>query len=468
MQRDATRRRAGKNRRTFAQIQVAGRGARNQPAVMSHSFFILSTGSELTSGRSIDGNGPFLAATLSELGYDIYGTGILPDDPVALKTEIAHLMEKDLAGIVMTGGLGPTADDHTLDVVAELTGRQVIEDPKALRKLEVLATRSRGRLKTEEARRQVRSLEGATVLTNEHGLAPGLLVEYGAAAGDRPAPVLVAMPGVPQEMSAMFTRFALPALRERFPARERARRVFYVYGVGESTFQSRFFGGKRRRENDPPPLAEAGTLSGDFRWGITAGEGRNKVFFDSYDSDEIDRLYDLARGEYADQLTDDIVENLLHEICLERELTIGAAESCTGGLVGKLLTDRPGSSGYFLGSIVCYANSAKEKLLGVPAETLATHGAVSPETAAAMATGARAALGCDFAVSVTGIAGPGGGTPEKPVGLIYMGVAGRDSAPATYVTNLPLDRDRLRRYGANMALFFLLNYIRSDGAYRQA
>ena len=428
---------------------------------MSHSFLILSTGSELTSGRSIDGNGPFLASTLSEIGYDIYGKAILPDDPESLQREIGRWMQLDLAGIIMTGGLGPTADDHTLDVAAELTGRAIVDDEKSLRRLEMIAARSRGRISVENARRQVRTLEGATVLKNDAGLAPGFLVEYGDE-NRNPRPVLVAMPGVPQEMTAMFEKYTLPALRERFATKERARRVFYVYGIGESTFQQRFFGRKRPRPDDEPPLVNQSDLSPDFRWGITAGEGRNKVFFDSYDQAEIDRLYEIALGEYPERLMDDTVEGMLHGLCTQRGFTIGAAESCTGGLAGKLLTDRPGSSAYFLGSLACYHNDVKEKVLGVPAATLEAHGAVSRETAAAMATGALDALGCDFAVSITGVAGPGGGTPEKPVGLVYSGVAGRGREPTTFETNLPLDRDRIRRYSANMALFFLYNYIRES------
>jgi nicotinamide-nucleotide amidase len=360
----------------------------------------------------------------------------------------------------MTGGLGPTDDDLTVDVLATLAGTQALDDPDHLRKLETLARRYPARIRLETTRRQVRVVEGSQVLRNERGLAPGMLVQI-ATTGGATKPV-AAMPGVPQEMELMFLQDLLPALETLYPESGRARRVFYIYNMGESTFQARFFGISGRGAKDVKPLVDVASLPPDFRWGVTAAAGHLKVFLECDDAAIIARLEDLARTEMAAQYLPEIVDLLIHESCSRSGLRLGAAESCTGGLIGKILTDRPGSSTYFLGSLVTYANEAKVELLGVPQEILAKHGAVSEECARAMAMGAQLRLGADFAVAVTGIAGPEGGSAAKPVGTVFVGCArrgGTENDARVYALNIPLDRDRVRQYSAQMALFYLYHYM---------
>ena len=412
---------------------------------MEGSFFIVSTGSELTTGRSTDTNGPFLSRSLADAGFSVAGLAVLPDDPERLLGGLERFLSlPDTVGVIMTGGLGPTMDDHTVDMLAKLTGRGVVEEPEALRRLSVLVNRRPGRLSMESARRQVRTLEGATVLKNERGLAPGMLVER----GDK---VIAAMPGVPREMEPMFADRLLPELLRLFAPNGKARRTFYVYGLGESQFESRFV-----------KLAGFSEKPSDFDWGVSAGEGRIHVFLESEREEFVANLHGQARGEFGDRFLERTVESELHDLCLDRGITLGAAESCTGGLIGRILTDRPGSSGYFTGSLVTYSNEAKMNVLGVEEGLLARHGAVSEECARAMARGALSALKADWAVSVTGVAGPDGGSEEKPVGTVFVAGAGAKGEAFCERLFMPLDRDRIRSYAANMALFLLFLRISRD------
>ena len=419
--------------------------------------YVLSTGTELSTGRSIDTNAPFIARTLAERGFPIAGLGTLPDDTVILKNEIQHLLDRpDVGLVIMTGGLGPTDDDLTVDVVAGLAGKAPVDEPDHLRKLEALAKRYPNRIKLENTRRQIRVVDGCRVLKNERGLAPGMLVDVGAKQ-------VAAMPGVPQEMELMFLGDLVPHLEAQYPESGRGRTVFFVYGMGESTFQGKMFGIVRRGQTSETPLAKLDELPADFNWGVTAAEGYLKVFFECDDPAVVERLEGLVKSELAEHYLPERVDALLHKLLPESGQRIAAAESCTGGLIGKILTDRPGSSGYFLGSLVTYANEAKQAALDVPAQLLEKYGAVSPEVARAMVVGAQIKLGADFAVAVTGIAGPDGGTASKPVGLVYVAVAGRgvlEDDATVHTLNIPLDRARVRGNTAQLALFHLYHYIK--------
>ncbi len=441
---------------------------------MRPPVYVLSTGTELSTGRSIDTNAPFIARTLAERGFPIAGLGTLPDDSTILRDEIRHLLERpDVGIVVMTGGLGPTDDDLTVDVLSELAGVEAVEDPDHLRKLETLAKRYPSRIRLENTRRQIRVAGGSRVLKNERGLAPGMLVTIAAErlpesaysdGAQREAKYVAAMPGVPQEMELMFRGDLLPSFEERFPESKRARTVFFIYGMGESTFQSQMFGIARRGQSAENPLAKLDELPADFRWGVTAAAGHLKVFYECDDAAVVERLEGLAKTEMAEHYLPQVADSMLHDLCAASGRRIAAAESCTGGLIGKVLTDRPGSSAYFLGSLVTYANQAKTALLDVSPALLEKYGAVSPECARAMAVGAQMRMGSDFAVAVTGIAGPEGGTASKPVGTVYVGVTGRgvlEDEVTVHTLSIPLDRDRIRQYTAQLALFHLYHYIRN-------
>lgn len=427
---------------------------------MRASIYILSTGTELSSGRSIDSNAPFLARALAERGFAIAGLGTLPDDPTILRREIEHnLLRGEVDGLIMTGGLGPTEDDYTIDTLSAISGAAPVEDEYSLRKLEMLTKRYPNRLKLEQTRRQTRALAGHTVLKNERGLAPGVLLELQLSGANR---WLAAMPGVPQEMELMFREQLLPWLEARYPESGVVRRAFYVYGLGESTLQARLFGIGRGASADQTPFFPREELPEDFVWGVTAEAGRLKAFFQSSNESLLKAIAAAARQEWFDSYAPDLAEALLHPLAKERGFTVGVAESCTGGLASKILTDRPGSSAYMRGGIVAYHNEVKMARLSVAEATLSTHGAVSEETAIAMAQGARQALGADYCLAITGIAGPDGGTAEKPVGLVYLAAAGGAIAPGTRVLQYGVDRDRIRQYSAHLAIYHLYRHILHD------
>jgi len=432
---------------------------------MRPSVYVLSTGTELSSGRSIDTNAPYIARQLAERGFSVSGLGTLPDDFQILKREIGSLLSRDeIEIVIMTGGLGPTDDDYTVDVVAELIGRSPVDEPTARRKLELLAKRYPDRIQLNRTERQVRIVEGAEPVINERGLAPGMLLEIEAGEGERRrTKLLCALPGVPQEMEQMLHDDLLSKIEARYPDPGRRRSVFYVYATGESTFQALVFGtGRAARGKDIDPIIQPEELPDDFSWGVTAGPGRLRVFLESEDEGVIDRIVQGVREIFPEQYSESSAEELLHEYCPQAGAKIGTAESCTGGLVGKILTDKPGSSAYFRGGVIAYSNELKQKLLNVPESVLLERGAVSEECAQAMAEGALSALDVDYAVALTGVAGPGGGTAEKPVGLVYVGLAGKDRASRVEKLNYPLDRDRVRNYTAHIALYELYRFMRSS------
>lgn len=415
-------------------------------------FYILSTGTELSSGRSRDSNGPWIASRLSEAGLTVRAIVTLPDDPPILRDTIRAMIADGAHGVIMTGGLGPTEDDHTINVLSEITGRSIVEEPEALQKLEAAARRMPGRLKIESARLQVRTLEGARVLKNVKGLAPGLVTDVPS-----PAPtgstLIAALPGVPSEMTPMF-ELLFSEIASRFAPHGRKRRAFYVYGMGESQVQSKLFGDATTRPLLGPPPE-------DFVWGITAHPGFAKVFFETANEAylaHIEQETDLAFG--AAKLPGP-VEELLHEMCTAEKISIALAESCTGGLVSRIITDRAGSSEFFKGAGIAYSNEAKVKLLGVSESLLQAHGAVSEECARAMAEGAVRFFEADAAVSITGIAGPGGGTAEKPVGTVHCAASFRGQT-ASVRWMLPFDRDRIREISARAALFHLFTFLKSS------
>lgn len=425
---------------------------------MRDAVYVVSTGSELAGGRSRDSNGPEIAERLVELGFGVLGMRIVPDEPALLTEAIEQALSNPrVAAIIMTGGLGPTADDHTIDVLASISGQSITEDSAALRKMELLAKRWKRRFNLEAARRQARVLSDSEVLSNKHGLAPGVLLRLSR--GESRC-LLAAMPGVPQEMGVMFEQELLPHLQKEVPRHGRRRMSFYLYGMGESNFQMEFFGKLGQGERRAAALAPPESLPADFVWGVTAARGYIKVFLESRDSDRVEELVSLARTHFPLQFMDVPAPEALHEYFVGSNKTLGLAESCTGGWIGKMLTDRPGTSGYLLGSAVTYANSAKETLLGVPRAVLEEFGAVSEQCARAMAQGARQAFGADFAVAVTGIAGPDGGSAEKPVGTVYLGLADAGRT-AVHRLDLPLDRDRVREYSANLAIFHLYRFATS-------
>jgi nicotinamide-nucleotide amidase len=376
---------------------------------------ILSTGDELTTGRIADTNAQWIEDKLFELGVDVVSVITVGDYPERL--DWAWRQALALADVVIsTGGIGPTADDLTSETVAAVLGRRLVQDvPSAERIRKFFA--SRGVEMPQNNLKQALMPEGYTIVPNALGTAPGYRVE----ANGRH---VVVLPGVPREMKPMMEETVLPWLRAQEGTDVYLGHTFQTFGISESgldelvagvvdpsegrvSFRASFPEVSMRVVVHGPPDAAAARLE------AIAGRLR-------------ERLGDYCYGEGATTSMEAVVGTALRR----RGWTLAVAESCTGGLVGHRVTAIPGSSAYFRGGVLAYANTAKMAILGVRRETLASDGAVSEACAAEMAAGARERLGTDVAVSTTGIAGPDGGTKEKPVGLVCFGLATPDGVVA--------------------------------------
>lgn len=412
------------------------------------AYHIYSTGSELSEGRTSDGNGPLLARKFTEMGFVIRGLHVLPDDPDLILSELMNRVnEPGLSGLIISGGLGPTSDDHTLDVLARLSGRDVIDENESLRRLTIfLRKKKRSKVERSIIRRQIRTLRGALPLINEQGLAPGLVLEQD---NDRGGTVrLIALPGVPREMSHMLETKLLPLIEKWHAPDNFPRLDFYLYDIPESRFEASLI-----------DEAAASDISSALRWGVTSHRGYLKIFLEDSNRQSLLELQQRLHSRFPQRLLEECVERALQNFCVSRNVRIGLAESCTGGMIAARLTDLPGSSEYFRGGIVAYSNDLKTNLLDVSENILNESGAVSEDCARAMAAGAVKALNVDFALAVTGIAGPGGGTPDKPIGTVYAAVKGHNDSGRVFRFYLPFDRAGVREYTVNLALFRLFEYV---------
>jgi nicotinamide-nucleotide amidase len=394
--------------------------------------FVVVTGSELVRGDRTDLNGPFLAGELLRLGAEPARIAIVGDDPSELESALREGLEADLC--LVSGGLGPTHDDRTVELVGRAAGRELVVDPALEAEIEAISRAIAERLQrpyadfAEGVRKQATLPRGALVL-GIAGTAPGLVLETERGA-------VVVLPGPPPELRRLWPRALETGAVRAVLSRTRApdRRVLRFYGASESEIAA--------------ALAESGGEGGGVTATVCARDFEIHVdlFADEQGHQRADELAAALRrraGRHLFAEDERPVEELVLDLCRQRGLTLATAESSTGGLVAARLTSVPGSSDVFLGGVVAYSNEVKVAELSVPSVTLERHGAVSVETAAAMAAGARARLGADVAVSVTGIAGPGGGSPEKPVGLVYLHAEGPEGGRAREL-NLPGDRAAVR------------------------
>jgi len=401
---------------------------------------VVVTGSELVRGERTDRNGPFLAGELLRLGIEPARIEIVGDDPAELEAALREGLRADLCAV--SGGLGPTHDDRTVELLARATGRELAVGRALEAEIEAVSRGVAERLRrpyadfAEGVRKQATLPVGAQVV-GIAGTAPALVLE----AEDT---VFVVLPGPPSELRRLWPQAleTSPVRAVLARAREPERRVLRFYGASESAVAR--------------ALTEAGGEAPGLLATVCARDFEIHVdlVFDAEASSAADRLGTGLRerlGEYLFAEDERPVEELVLAACLKRGLSLATAESCTGGLVAARLTSVPGSSDAFLGGVVAYADVVKRAELGVSEELLARHGAVSAEVAAAMAAGARARLDADVAVAVTGIAGPGGGTPEKPVGLVYLHAEGTEGT-ASRELNLPGDRSAIRGRATAAAL----------------
>ncbi len=373
---------------------------------------ILTIGDEVLRGEIVDSNKALIASRLLQLDIECHYQSSVRDDPSDMRDAFLRGVERsDL--LLVSGGLGPTRDDLTTEVLAETFGRELAFDEASFEIIRAFFSRV-GREMNETNRKQAYFPAGAQILENPVGTAPGFLLEEQGA-------VLVCMPGVPRELSLMLDEQVLPRIAERLEggggaSRVRAR-LLRTFGMGESSL-----------EGELSDLARDGHAELAFRTSFpdnflrVVARGASVVDADKRIEEVVaairERIGDLIYGEGEDTL-----EAVVGRLLSEQGRTVAVAESCTGGLIAHRFTDVPGSSEYFLGGVVAYSNHAKCSLLGVPEELLSQHGAVSEPVARAMAEGVRERFNADIGVATTGISGPGGGSEEKPVGLVYLGIA---------------------------------------------
>ncbi len=416
---------------------------------------IVVTGTEVLTGRVADRNGPWLADRLEELGVDLAHVVIVGDRRADLLAVLRFLAGEGLDVVLSTGGLGPTADDLTAEVVGEFQGRPPVWDEALHARIEArvapLARRWRNidpEALREGTRKQATVPAGAVVL-DPVGTAPGLVV---APADGASGPMVVVLPGPPRELQPMW-RLAVQsdALRAVLAgATVYCRRTLRLFGMPESEIAQTL----------RVAAAEGVALEHlEVTTCLKRGEVEVVTRYEPPAQDAYDALVAVVRARHADTLfsedgatVDELLAALLRGEGGGEARTIATAESCTGGLLAARLTELPGASDYVRGAVVTYSDDLKVALAGVPAELLARHGAVSPEVAAALAEGARERLGADVGVGVTGVAGPGGGSPEKPVGLVCLAVAGPGGASLARELTLPGGRADVRDRATTVAL----------------
>ncbi|RBY93653.1 competence/damage-inducible protein A [Blastococcus sp. TF02-8] len=411
---------------------------------------IVVTGTEVLTGRVADRNGPWLAEELRRLGVDVGHVVVVGDRPEDLRAALSFLAGIGTDLLITSGGLGPTADDLTAQVVAEFQGRPSAVDPALEQRVGAVVERlmaRRGWRADPEAtaagvRKQAAVPTGATVL-EPVGTAPGLVVPP---AEGRDGPPVVVLPGPPGELQGMWPdAVAAPQVRALLEGQpELHQRTLRLWGTLEAQLAATL------REVEP----ELGGL--EITTCLREGELEIVTRFAPDAQPAYNRLAEVVAQRYAATLfsTGPTLDELVTGALADRGLRIATAESCTGGLLAARLTARPGASASVLGGVTAYADDAKRELLGVPAELLAEHGAVSPEVARALADGARARFGADVGVGITGIAGPGGGTESKPVGTVHVCVAGPEGARERAL-RLPGSRTVVRERSVTMAMHLL-------------
>ena len=398
---------------------------------MSAIIELINTGSELMLGFVLNTHQQWLCRSLSNAGYTVTRQTAVPDTAADIQQTVREALGR-ADFVIVTGGLGPTSDDLTRDLIAQLLGRKLHTDADVLNRLERFFA-DRGRPMPPHTAVQAQVPDGALVLTNQHGTAPGLAIEVNANpfCADRKTSWLVMLPGPPRELRPMFTDQVLPLLQIKLPLdRVFICRTIRTTGMGESVIEERIADALQ-------PLTTAGLELGycahygevDVRL-VARGPGAEKL------AAEAEALVRERLGPHIFGAQDDQLNAVVVRLLTERKQTLALAESCTGGFVANSVTDVPGASAVFLGGLVTYSNDAKQRLLGVRAETLAQHGAVSEPTAREMAEGARNRLGADYAIATTGIAGPSGGSEAKPVGTVFIALA---TARHTFVLN-PVNR----------------------------
>jgi nicotinamide-nucleotide amidase len=405
---------------------------------------IIAVGSELLTPDRLDTNSLFLTAELNKLGIEVTRKSIVGDKRDDVREAFVHgLARSDVT--ISTGGLGPTEDDLTREVVADLLGRKLESNIEVLRGIERRFEKI-GRKMAEVNARQAMVPEGATILENSRGTAPGLWMETDGR-------VVILLPGPPQEMQMMFALQVAERLAKRAGGIRQITREMRVAGMPESDVDQR--------------IAPIYTKYAGVQTTILASPGEIQIHLRSWSGDDagtnktLDEMVEritLALGENIFTHQGQSLEHVVADALTLNQATISTAESCTGGLLAERLTRIPGSSNYFLGGVVSYSNALKSAWVDVPGVMIDSHGAVSAEVAVALADGIRRRTGSTLGIGITGVAGPGGGSPEKPVGLVHIALT-NGTAPAERRSQFPGDRERVRWQATQFALDMVRRYF---------
>ena len=410
---------------------------------------IIAVGSELLTPDRMDTNSLFLTEELNKLGIEVVRKSIVGDNRDYLSSAFQEALER-VELVIASGGLGPTEDDLTRETVADLLGRKLQLNEAILQYIEG-RFRQLGREMPSVNVRQAMVPEGAEVLENSRGSAPGLWIE------DR-GHMIALLPGPPRELKPMFQEQVLPRLERRGSSVRVFHRELRVAGMGESALEQRIKPiYTRYADVNTTILAAPGEIQIHLRiWTDDAARAQKTL-------DEIVQSFQLALTDRIFSLDGSSLEEIVAQILTMNGATISAAESCTGGLLAQRLTSIAGSSSYFLGGVVCYSNELKTAWADVPADMIKTKGAVSSEVATALADGIRRRAGSTLGVGITGIAGPGGGSEEKPVGTVHVAVSHAGGVKERGV-RFPGDREAIRWHAAQLALDMVrIHFLYSGG-----
>lgn len=425
---------------------------------------ILAVGSELLGTDRLDTNSLTLAEVLERYGVELVGKAVAGDSEEAIADEVRRWVER-VEVLLVTGGLGPTADDVTRPAVAAALGRRIDVDDELLARIAARFAEYGMRM-PEVNRKQAETIEGAATIDNPRGSAPGMRLDVPL---DKPRGAVFLFPGVPNELEAMIESALEPWLAERSGGRGRERGFLKVSGLPESTIEERLAPAYAEYGREAiSVLAKPGEVLLQFWAEGTEEERRSRL------AELSSRLRELVGpAVFTDDPQEDLAAVVL-ALLARRGETLATAESCTGGWLGQRITAVPGSSEVYPGGVVAYADAVKEELLGVPGDLLAGHGAVSEPVAREMAAGARRRFGATYGLAITGVAGPGGGSAEKPVGTVHLALAGPagegdedgEAAEPTLIhrrVRFPGDRERVRWMSTTLALEMLRRHLLGGG-----
>lgn len=406
---------------------------------------IITIGDELLIGQTIDTNSAWMAQELNKIGIWVHrriAVGDVWKDIWQTLDEESKLSEI----LLITGGLGPTADDITKPLLCQYFGGKLVVDPDALANVKNIFENILKRPLIERNLKQAEVPDVCTVIQNKRGTAPGMWFE-------KEGRIFISMPGVPHEMKGMMRHYVLPAFQEKWQLTPIVHRTLLTAGIGESFLAERI----QEFEKSLPSNIKLAYLPNygmvKLRLTATGNDARTIA--------ELEALFDMLKQQLQDVLVidEDIpLQEAVGRMLRDRGKTLGTAESCTGGYIAHLITAIPGSSDYFKGSVVSYANEIKEQVLQVPSRILKEHGAVSEQTVIEMVKGALHGLKTDFALATSGIMGPGGGSPEKPVGTVWIAIGNKDKVRTQHF-HFRFDRQRNIELTANNALNLLRKFI---------